>query len=175
MKKIAYDMVFVILNNFVAYIPSWTIRKIVYRCFGLKIGKNSRINMGVKIFSPWKLSIGCNTIINEQCIIDARGGVIIGDNCSISARATIYSASHFVNSVSFEGFTKSIRVGDGVWLCTMSTILPGSLLNDYTVIGANSLFKGESNRCGIYIGVPATLTKYRSIESLELKNQFYFR
>lgn len=103
------------------------------------------------------------------------GGVIIGDNCSISARATIYSASHFVNSVSFEGFTKSIRVGDGVWLCTMSTILPGSLLNDYTVIGANSLFKGESNRCGIYIGVPATLTKYRSIESLELKNQFYFR
>ena len=31
------------INYFVAYIPSWTIRKLFYRAVGMKIGKGSRI------------------------------------------------------------------------------------------------------------------------------------
>lgn len=74
-KEIIYGAVHLFLNYFVAYLPSWWIRKIFYRLAGMKIGKGSRINQRVYVFSPWKISIGKNTMINSFAILDGRGGV----------------------------------------------------------------------------------------------------
>ncbi len=125
MKKLLYDLAYCFVNYFIAYIPSWTIRKYMYILCGMKIGKNSRINMRVTIFSPWKIEIGNSTVINEKCVIDGRGGIIIGNNCSISYASYVYSASHRINSEQFEAYSKKTIIGDGVWICANAVILPG--------------------------------------------------
>ena len=87
-----------VLNHIVAHIPIWTIRRIMYVLAGMKIGKNSRILMGCVIFAPWKIIIGENSYVNEQVILDGRGGLIIGNNVSISMRSQIITGTHSVKS-----------------------------------------------------------------------------
>ena len=40
------------------------------------------------------VSIGANSRINRDCMIDVRGGVTIGDNVSISPQVAISTAAH---------------------------------------------------------------------------------
>ena len=42
-KKCIYDIVFCFTNYFIAYIPAWFIRRLLYMALGMKIGKKSRI------------------------------------------------------------------------------------------------------------------------------------
>ena len=103
-KTLAYDGLYVVINYFISYIPFWTIRKLLYKLCGLKIGRGSRINMRCILFEPWNISIGNNTIINEFCLLDGRGKLSIGDNCSISMYSIIYTASHYSNSIKFDSY-----------------------------------------------------------------------
>ena len=110
----------------------------------MKIGKNTRINMKVTVWNPWKISIGDNTIVNEYAFLDGRGGLIIGDNTSISMWAVIYSSSHYAGSPNFEYYTKPTTIGSCCWICARSIILPGSCISDRVIIGANTVFKGNA-------------------------------
>lgn len=175
MRMMAHNILYIFLNYFVAYIPFWTIRKLFYILFGMKIGKGSRINMRCVIMAPWRIHIGKNTMINEYVLLDGRGGVTIGNNCSISMWSIVYSASHYLNSSGFEVYKKPIQIGDCCWLGTRCVIMPGSKLNDGSVISVNSVFKGEAETCGVYIGNPATLQRRRELDSMySLKNKYFF-
>jgi len=62
------------------HIPSHIIRCFIYRIFGLKIGNNSYIYGKAEIRSPHQISIGQNSIIGHNAILDGRGGLEIGNN-----------------------------------------------------------------------------------------------
>lgn len=93
-KRFVDAVLYIFYNYIVAYIPSWTLRKCFYILGGMKIGKGSRIYMKCKVRSPWNIRIGNNTIINEECYLDGRGSLIIGNNVSISYYTVIITASH---------------------------------------------------------------------------------
>lgn len=174
-KKFIYDLAYCFINYVVSYIPFWCIRKILYKICGLKLGINSRINMRVTLYSPWKIVIGNNTIVNERCLLDGRGGLCIGDNCSVSFNSFIYSASHYTSSNTFESFTKQTVIGNGVWLCVNSVILPGTKISDFCIIGAGSILSGQTTPKGIYIGNPAIYKKEREVNHISMNINYYFR
>lgn len=161
--SIKNDILYIFVNYFVENIPIWTIRKILFNLLGMKIGRNSRIAMKCIIFSPKKIEIGENNIINEHCLLDGRGFLKIGNNNSISMFSKIYSCSHYLNSDNFDYYCKKTEIKDNCWLGTSSVIMPGSLLNDFTVISVNSVFKGISKEKEVYAGNPSTLIKNRLI------------
>ena len=174
--EIYIDAQYVFLNYFICYIPCWIIRKLFYRLAGMKIGKKSRIHMGTKIISPKKISIGENTIINEACMIDGRGGLTIGCNVSISLYTMIISASHDKNSGTFEYYDKHTVIEDCVWIGARAIILEGSTLKERCIIGAGSVFKGSSEENGIYVGVPARIVGHRTLDNnYKLDFQPFFR
>lgn len=177
MKNIVYDAIYIFINYIVSYIPLWTIRKIFLSLFGMKIGKNSRINMGCMIFEPWHIRIGTGTTINEHCILDGRGQLEIGNNCSISMYSIIYSASHKSNSESFEYYERRTIIRDGAWIGARAVILPGAILNDYCIIGANGVVpRGEYNEKSIYIGLPVHFWRERHVMKInDLRNDSFFR
>ncbi len=159
------DFRYLVLNHFVNHIPCWFIRKFLYKLFGLKIGKNSRIGINTIIVSPKRIKIGHNTIINEMCYLDGRGQLEIGNNSSISFRTTILTATHNANSNDFEYYEKKVVIGNNVWLGANAIVLDGSIINNYAVIGAGSVFKGTANENDIYIGNPAKKIKVRKIDN----------
>lgn len=176
-KRLKGGLGYIFINCFIGHFPIWNVRKALYKLLGMKIGKNSRINMGCIVMKPWKITIGDNSMINENAILDGRGGLIIGDSCSISMCSILYTASHYANSASFEWYSKPTIIGDCVWIGAGAIILPGSELMDYTIIGANSTFKGISEYNGIYIGVPAVKIRERKLSKkykLNLSDIGYF-
>lgn len=175
-KRIKYDTKYIILNCVINKVPSWYIRKLFYRILGLSIGKNSRIGIKTVILNPENIVIGANTIINEYCHLDGRGGLNIGDNVSISIYTKIITASHKMNSEKFEYYCEKTIIGNRVWIGTSAIILNGSNISDNCVIGAGCVFKGSTVPSGVYIGNPAKLKKYRKLEGLyTLKYNAYFR
>ena len=176
-KTVLYDALYIIINYFVSYIPCWSIRKILYQLLGMKIGKGSRVNMKCVIMEPWNISIGTGTIVNEYCLLDGRGGLKIGNNCSISMYSIIYTASHRTNSDNFEYFEDKTVIHNGVWIGARAILLPGVIVNDCCIIGANSVaVKGEYDEKYVYVGIPATKTHPRNvIEITELHHHMFFR
>lgn len=176
-KRIAFDLVYIFLNYFVANIPAWWIRRLIYKIFGMKIGHGARIYMKCTVISPWKIRIGDNTVINEFVTLDGRGGLIIGNNCSISIYSILFTASHHINSNTFEYYKKSTSIGDGTWIGARAVIMAGSVLENGVVIGANSTTAGnmkyEEN--GVYIGVPAELKFIRTSKDVSITTQAFFR
>lgn len=163
-KSIFGPIIYIFLNYIVANIPCWHIRKLFYLMFGMRIGNGSRLNMKVLVWNPWKIKIGENTIVNEYALLDGRGGLTIGNGCSIAMWAIVYSSSHYSDSVNFEYYTKPTVIGDCCWICARSIILPGSEIKDRSVIGANSVFKGITNEADIYSGNPCVFVRKRQVD-----------
>lgn len=157
------DLCYLFLNCFVCKIPSWNLRKPLYKLLGVSLGKDSRIGLNTIIVSPKKITLGSRSIINNGCYLDGSGGIQIGNDVSISSDVKICSATHKIDSDIFEYITKSVSIEDNVWIGTGAVILENSLLRELTIIGAGCVFKGSSDAQGVYIGNPAQKIKLRKL------------
>lgn len=157
------DLHYIFLNYFVCNIPCWALRRLFYCMYGMKIGKGARIHMKCLILAPDRIIIGARTIINERCFIDGRGGLEIGSDVSVSVYSKLITGSHGVHSktMAYESFP--MKIGKNVWICTGATIISKAVIEDYAVICAGCVFKGQAEKNGIYAGNPARLLKERGI------------
>jgi acetyltransferase-like isoleucine patch superfamily enzyme len=80
--------------GYIGHIPSHIIRKMFYRLYGMKIGKNSYIYSGAEIRSPNKIRIGNNVIVGHRVILDGRNGILIEDNVNIIIGVWIWTMQH---------------------------------------------------------------------------------
>ena len=97
-------------NHILNKVPSYSIRNFVYRkIFGIKLGKGSSIHLHTRI-NRFNIEVGENSVINRNCYLDGRGGILIGDNVSISPEAHLITASHDFNSNEFKYFSKPIKI-----------------------------------------------------------------
>ena len=64
-------------NHIVSKIPSYFIRKIIYKYLNfMKIGKKTNLQMGIRIYAPWYIKIGDNCSIGHDVILDGRRKII---------------------------------------------------------------------------------------------------
>lgn len=174
--RLKYDFKYIFLNTFVNKIPCWKIRKFLYLKFGMRLGKGSRIAINTIVMNPSGIEIGENVIINENCHLDGRGGLYIGNNTSISIYTKIITASHKINSNDFEYYEKSVNIGENVWVGCAAIILDGSIIDDGGVIGAGCVFKGKCSSNEVYVGNPAIKIKDRNIiNKYKIYYEPYFR
>ena len=98
-------------------------------------------------------------MINRGCKLDARGGILIGSNVSISPHCYIITASHDHNSQDFMGMTGDlvVRIGDYSWIGATATILPGVTIGEGAVVGAGSVVTRDVIPFSIVAGNPATV------------------
>src|SRR5471032_2033381 len=59
------------------------LKRAVLRAFGASIGRNVTIKPQVKITFPWKLTVGDNVWLGEECWLLNLERIIIGSNVSI--------------------------------------------------------------------------------------------
>lgn len=81
-----------------------------------------------------------------------------------------------MKSPDFEYYQSSVKIGCNVWIGCAGIILDGSKINDFCVIGAGAVFKGNTLQYGVYLGNPANRVKKREIHcKYELQDMPYFR
>jgi len=127
----------------------------------LLIGDRVKLDGPVRIVAAGAgtISIGadcritCYSIINGGGNIFIGAGVVMGPRCSINANEHVFRGrTPIINS----GFTHSdVYIGDDVWFGSDVSVMPGAVIANGTVIGANSVVRGRTEEYGIYVGSPA--------------------
>jgi acetyltransferase-like isoleucine patch superfamily enzyme len=155
-KRIYYDGLLFLSNRIVARVPSHTLRKLFYRhCLRFGIGKQSYIFMDAWFDARHGFSMGDNSVINQKCRLDNRGGIIIADNVSISAEVCILTADHDLQSAEFAGRKKPVTIESYVFIGTRATILPGVTIGRGAVVAAGAVVTRDVEPYVIVAGIPA--------------------
>jgi maltose O-acetyltransferase len=123
MKQVLGAVVKYSTNYLINHIPSYTVRHAWYRhVLGWHIGPGAAILMGQHVqmagvrTSGRKVSIGRGTMINQGCLLYTIGGLVIGENVSISAGAWLITGTHDMNDPQFVDSYKPIVIGDHAWM-----------------------------------------------------------
>ena len=110
-----------------------------------------------------KIIIGDNLASNNNILICAKKYIQIGNNVLIGRNVTILDHNaHGINSKerrTSSGTAKEIIIKDNVWLGSYVTVLPGTIIGKNSIVGVNSVVKGEFPENVIISGNPAKIIK----------------
>src|SRR5882724_10869562 len=78
------------------------LKRAVLRVFGARVGRGVVIKPQVKITFPWKLSLGNNVWLGEECWLLNLEQIIIHENVCVSQRAFLCTGSHNYKLATFD-------------------------------------------------------------------------
>ena len=161
-KKFLGELKYIILNCITCFIPFWPLRWCIYKAFGMKIGRGSRILLHTRVYAPENIVIGQRSWINENCYLDGRGGVQIGSDVTIATYTKLITGSHNIDDETFSYSQSHIVIEDNCAVFSDTIVLGGAHLEKGVVISAKSLVrKGNYQVKGIYAGNPAKFIRFR--------------
>lgn len=144
-----------ITNHIVAFLPLSFVRTAWYRLMHCKMGKASRIDMSTYILGIRRMQIGKYTHINHGCMLDARGGLTIGDDVSISFNASIFTGSHNTHTKNFAGKFYPTKIGNHVYIGANATILQNVRIGEGAIVCAGAVVTKDVEPFSVVAGIPA--------------------
>lgn len=155
-RNIRFDALLYICNMLVANFPSSRFRHFFYRyIMQIEIADTAHILSGLWLDCRRQLVIGQRTVINQRCRLDARGGLTIGSDVSISPEVHILTADHDVFSAELLGRKSSVEIGDFVFIGSRAMILPGCHIGRGGVVAAGAVVTKDVEPLTVVAGVPA--------------------
>lgn len=168
LKNIFLDFLLMILR-WIGHIPFHSIRFVLYKFCGLRIGKGSAIHMWCSFFDPRNIIIGVDTIIGDHAFLDGRDGLIIGNHVAIASSVFIYNSQHDIHSDDFHASYGKVVIEDYVFIGPRVTILPGVHIGKAAVIAAGAVVTHDVSAFTIVAGVPANPIGKRNINQPHYK------
>jgi putative colanic acid biosynthesis acetyltransferase WcaF len=144
--------------------PFSSLKVLLLRLFGAKIGKGVNIKPSVNIKYPWRLTVGDYSWIGENVWIDNLADVVIGNNCCLSQGSMLLCGNHDYKKASFDLIVGSITLEDGVWIGTRSVVCSGVICKSHAVLSAGSVATSDLQPYTIYQGNPAKEIRKREIK-----------
>jgi len=121
------------------------VRPRILRAFGARIGQNVIIRHRVRIYWPWKLSVGDDTWIGEGVWLLNLEPIDIGADVCLSQEASLCTGSHDRRSTSFEFDNGPISIKNGVWIGMQALVLRGTTVGSGAVVGARATITRDVN------------------------------
>lgn len=90
--------------------------------------------------------------------------ISIGELSCIGKDVYLLTGSHDIECSTFDLVTRQITIGNGCWIATASTILPGVSVGDYSVVAAGSVVTKNVEEHSVVGGNPAKFIKKRIIK-----------
>jgi acetyltransferase-like isoleucine patch superfamily enzyme len=118
-----------------------------------KFDKNNKTQWHWVCQHRQKFKLGKNTDIGAFTYINAKYGVIIGQDVQIGSHCSIYSHSTIDNTKGKIVIERGARIG------SHTTILPGVKIGKYALVGAHSLVKTDIPANSLAYGIPAKVIK----------------
>lgn len=167
----------------------WFLHKMSYKQFGKKsiiykplfitgkkyisIGKNVTIrnNARIECISKWNqkqydplITIGDNTIFEQDSHIISNAKLEIGANCLFSARVFITTCEHNYNKIGVpiiqqDLSDQSVSIGNNCFIGMDAKIFPGVKIGENVIIGSNAIVMEDIPSFSVAIGAPAKVIK----------------
>lgn len=144
--------------------PFSSVKILILRMFGAKVGKGVHLKPSVNIKYPWFLEMGDYVWIGEHVWIDNLTDVKIGNNVCLSQGAMLLTGNHNYKLQTFDLMTGKIELEDGVWIGAKSVVCPGITCLSHSILSVNSVATKDIEPYSIYQGNPAVKVKTRKIE-----------
>lgn len=122
----------------------------------LGFGEKTSVYENVYVYG--KPKVGKNVWVGPFVVLDATGGLAIGDGCDISCGAMIFTHTTHLRCVSKGnmGITrKPVKIGNYVYVGSGAIILPGATIGNHSVIGAGAVVTKDVPAFSVVMGVPA--------------------
>lgn len=127
-------------------------------------GEDVVFETGVRVTHWDKLELGNNVGIYETTYIDAKGGISIGDNVSISHQVSLISFDFDIQN--HDGpmkqapmSKKPIIIGDDTIIFAGVRVFAGTTIAPRTLVAANAVMRAGDYKPGLYAGSPAVWKK----------------
>ena len=143
--------------------PFIKIKILLLKAFGARIGKDVVVKNNVTIKFPWKLIIGDNVWLGEDCWIDNLDKVVIGNNVCISQGALLLTGNHDYTLSSFDYRNAPIVIEEGAWIGAKCTVAPGVKVYSHAILAVGSVATKDLEAYSIYQGNPAVKIRERKI------------
>ena len=141
-------------------------RTAMLRAAGVRIGKRSLIQGKLRLTGPGNpcelLSIGENTLITGGLHVDLGAPVRIGNLVRIGHDVSLLTINHAVGPHFLRAgtsFFAEIVIGDGAWLASRCTVLPGVTIGAGAIVGAGSMVTRDVPPHKLVAGVPARVIR----------------
>lgn len=146
----------------------------------VSIGKDSFFRNGLRLeciesfngnqFEP-SVSIGDRCTFEQNIHITSAAKVSIGSDVSVSAGVTITTINHGYVDINvapkYQDFeVQDVVIGDDCFIGMGARILPGTVLGEHVIVGANAVLAGKSYPAYcVVVGIPARVIKVYNFET----------
>lgn len=115
---------------------------------------------GVYLTHTYGLKVGKGFSPNSGALIDARGGINIGDHVMIGPYAVIVSSNHAfrqtdVPMASVDHVMAPVKIGHDVWIGAHAVITAGVIIGNGVVVSAGAVVTDDIEDYKIVGGLPA--------------------
>jgi putative colanic acid biosynthesis acetyltransferase WcaF len=144
--------------------PFSSLKVILLRLFGARVGKGVTLKPNINIKYPWLLEIGDHVWIGEGVWIDNLAPVSIGNHVCISQGALLLTGNHNYKKKTFDLMVGKITLTDGAWIGAKSVVCAGVTCGSHSVLSVGSVAVKDLKPYFIYQGNPAVPVRERTIE-----------
>ncbi|MGV8080239.1 MAG: acyltransferase [Syntrophales bacterium] len=142
------------------------IRYFLYRLLFKRLPSFPLIYPGVYFTHTYGLSVGHRFSINTGALLDARGGITIGDGVMVGPFAVMVSSDHDpgrpgIPMTSRDHMLAPVTIEDDVWIGAHAVILKGVRIGRGTVVAAGAVVSSSVEPYSVVAGMPARIVKSR--------------
>jgi acetyltransferase-like isoleucine patch superfamily enzyme len=141
-------------------------RTALLRAAGFRIGAFSAIMGGVNVTGPGKvtelLSIGERTIVSGPLHINLGAPIRIGNGVNLGHDVWLLTIDHEVGPSEYRcglSLAAPITIGDGAWIGSRVTILPGISIGEGAIVGTGAVVTQDVPANTLVAGIPARFVR----------------
>jgi acetyltransferase-like isoleucine patch superfamily enzyme len=130
------------------------LRRILAKHIFKRCGEKFKAFQHVEFSFGYNMEVGDNVVVHRHVLLDDRGGIVLGNNVSVSDYANIYSHTHSI--VDQRDVTDATTVlEDGVRITYHATVLAGVHVGEQGMVGAVAVATKDVRPYHVYVGIPA--------------------
>lgn len=115
-QVILYELIMLLFSQLTGALGLF-LRKKFYPPFFKRVGKNVIFGRNITLRHPHKISLGDNVIIDDNCVLDAKGGkssgITVGNNVTIGRNSALICKDSNIKIGSNVNITTYVNIGSG--------------------------------------------------------------
>jgi acetyltransferase-like isoleucine patch superfamily enzyme len=148
------------------------LRRILARHVFRRVGENFKAFHFVEVSYGYNLEVGDNVVVHRNVLLDDRGGIIIGNDVSISDYAAVFSHTHSIDDIQDIHNIPTV-LEDGVRVTYGAVILAGVRVGIQGMVGARAVATRDVRPYHVNVGIPAKSVRVKSSAPRDQVSDFH--